>query len=495
MNQSEVYDLFIIGGGINGAGIARDAAGRGLSVCLAEQSDFASGTSSGSTKLIHGGLRYLEHHEFSLVRKALIEREVLWSIAPHIIRPLRFVLPHHNELRPAWLIRLGLFLYDSLGGRKLLPRARTVDLTKESSGTPLKHHYKKGFEYSDCWVDDARLVVLNAMGAADRGAHVLNYHKVISSTRKNGIWSMELLDQNGTAQTRQAKVLINATGPWIDIVQEYFDTPSHNRIRMVRGSHIVIPKLYDHDACYIFQNADDRIVFAIPYENDFTLIGTTDSDYEGDPAHVSITKEETDYLCYSVNQYFQKQISPTDVVWSYSAVRPLLEDGEAKAQSATRDYRIEVNAENNTTPLVNIYGGKITTYRKLAEDVLDHVKPYLSMTDAWTEKSPLPGGDFSIGQDMNLVKKLLQEYPFLDKQYANRLVHLYGTNTQLILENTKSIEDLGPHFGNNLSASEIQYLKKYEWATCAEDILWRRTKEGLRLNQEKVTELEKFMAM
>ena len=494
MSGSEVYDLFIIGGGINGAGIARDAAGRGLSVCLAEQSDLASGTSSGSTKLIHGGLRYLEHYEFSLVRKALIEREVLWSIAPHIIRPLRFVLPHHTDLRPSWLIRLGLFLYDSLGGRKLLPRARSVNLAEETAGVPLKPIYKKGFEYSDCWVDDARLVILNAMDAADNGATIFTYHKVTSVSRENGIWLVELVDPNGNLHTHQSRALINVTGPWIDIVQESFDTPSKHRIRMVRGSHIVVPKIYQNDTCYIFQNADNRIVFAIPYEGDFTLVGTTDSDYEGDPAQVSITAEETDYLCQSLNQYFQKQISPGDVVWSYSAVRPLLEDGEAKAQAASRDYRIEVDDKERTAPLINIYGGKITTYRKLAEDVLDHLKPYIVVKDStWTERSPLPGGDFPVGQDVQQIEKLISKYKFFSRQYIERLIRLYGTKAQKILGEARTVEDMGMHFGEYLSESEVRYLIEHEWATCAEDILWRRTKEGLRLMPEDVAKLEYYL--
>ncbi len=493
MKSEKTYDLFIIGGGINGCGIARDAVGRGLSVCLSEQSDLASGTSSGSTKLIHGGLRYLEHYEFALVRKSLIERETLWKIAPHIIRPLRFVLPHHKELRPAWLIRLGLLLYDSLGGRKLLPASRSVDLTSDQSGVPLKPIFKKGFEYSDCWVDDARLVVLNAQDAANRGAEILSYNPVETAHRENGVWVITTRSQEDVVQTHSAKVLINASGPWIDLVQDSIGTPDALRIRMVRGSHIVVPGIFDNDNCYIFQNPDNRIIFAIPYEAGFTLIGTTDSDYEGEPGNVSITAEEIQYLCTSIGRYFVKEVQPEDVVWSYSAVRPLLDDGEENAQAATRDYRIEIDEDQNP-PLINIYGGKITTYRKLAEDVLGKINQFIPHSNSsWTADEPLPGGDFPVDNDSRLAAKLVDDYHFLSQQSANRLIRLYGTAAWKILGEARNPDDLGEQFGDNLSQAEVDYLIEHEWAICVDDIVWRRTKEGLRLSSQQIEQLETYI--
>ena len=493
MNSDKVYDLFVIGGGVNGCGIARDAAGRGLSVCLSEKSDLGSGTSSGSTKLIHGGLRYLEHYEFSLVRKALIEREVLWKIAPHIIYPLRFVLPHYRDLRPAWLIRMGLFLYDNLGGRKLLPASRSINLTNDQAGVPLKSVFKKGFEYSDCWVDDARLVVLNAQDAATRGADILSYNKVETARRQNGVWVITSRSQDNSVQTHQAKILVNASGPWINLVQDAIHTPDVSSIRMVRGSHIVVPRIFDNDNCYILQISDNRIVFAIPYEEAFTLIGTTDSDYEGNPENVSISHEEVQYLCSSIGRYFTKDVNPEDVVWSYSAVRPLLEDGKAKAQAASRDYRIEIDDVQNL-PLINIYGGKITTYRKLAEDVLTKINQFISCSNSsWTADSPLPGGDFQSGGYSKLVAELVNEYSFLSQQYVSRMARLYGTTVRKILGNARTPDDLGQRFGDHLSQVEVDYLIEHEWATCVDDIIWRRTKEGLRLSVKQIKQLETYI--
>ena len=495
MSTTNVFDLFVIGGGINGCGIARDAAGRGLSVALAEKSDLASGTSSGSTKLIHGGLRYLEHYEFSLVRKALVEREVLWMMAPHIVWPLRFILPHHENLRPSWLIRLGLFLYDHLGGRKRLPPSRGVDLSKKGKGSPLQASFTKGFEYSDCWVDDARLVVLNARDAADKSAKIMTYTQVVSIQRSDGIWLITVRSPNGSKETYKANVVVNASGPWIDIVRgECHEEKSAAKIRMVRGSHIVVPSLFDHAECYIFQNADDRIVFAIPYEEDFTLIGTTDADFEGDPGTACISEEEKMYLCDSINSYFKKQVALDDIVWTYSAVRPLMDEGEGKAQTASRDYQIDVEVGSDQTALVNVYGGKITTYRKLAEDVLSNVGKYLpNLGKPWTANSPLPGGDFPVESAHILLEKLSNDFAFLKESHARRLIRQYGTYAWRILKASTTYDDLGVCFGSDLYESEVNYLIEFEWATSAEDILWRRTKLGLQLTSNQALSLDEYL--
>ena len=493
MNSDDVFDLFVIGGGINGCGIARDAAGRGLSVALAEKSDLGSGTSSGSTKLIHGGLRYLEHYEFGLVRKSLVEREVLWKVAPHIIYPLRFILPHHKDLRPSWLIRLGLFLYDHLGGRKLLPPTRVIDFTKPGSDWPLNSGFKKGFEYSDCWVDDARLVVLNAQDAAGNSAKIMTRTPVESIQRDDGVWHVKVRNPNGSTASYKAKAVVNASGPWIDMVREKCSGASGiGKIRMVRGSHVVVPSLFDHPECYIFQNADGRIVFAIPYEEEFTLVGTTDADYEGDPSEVSISKDEKQYLCDSLNSYFKKQISPLDIVWTYSAVRPLLDEGNTQAQTATRDYRIDI--EPDRSALINVYGGKITTYRKLAEDVLKEVGKFLTdLGQPWTENSSLPGGDFSVQSYQDLVEDLEKDYQFLASAHARRLIRQYGTYARRILNDASSYDDLGICFGSDLYEAEVIYLVNFEWAISAEDILWRRTKRGLKLTNRQAQVLDDYL--
>ncbi|MGB3864564.1 MAG: glycerol-3-phosphate dehydrogenase, partial [Xanthobacteraceae bacterium] len=386
---SRIFDLAIIGGGVNGCGIARDAAGRGNTVFLCEANDLASGTSSESTKLIHGGLRYLEYYEFRLVREALIEREVLWRIAPHIVSPLRFVLPHHDGLRPAWLLRLGLFLYDHLGGRKLLPPARALDLTRDEAGRPLKPGlFRRGFEYSDCAVDDARLVVLNARDAADRGAVIATRTRATQLAREDGVWRITMQDSLGGAQREvRAKALVNAAGPWVeDALARGADVRAKAKVRLVQGSHIVVRRLYAHERAYMFQNSDGRIVFAIPYREDFTLIGTTDSDYHGDPAAVVATPEDIRYLCESVSEYFARPVTPEDVVWTYAGVRPLYDDGAGEARAATRDYVLELDLPDGV-PLLSIYGGKITTYRRLAEEALARLAPYLPGTAAragWT---------------------------------------------------------------------------------------------------------------
>ena len=500
MNQTsdQVFDLAIIGGGINGCGIARDAAGRGNSVFLCEMNDLASGTSSWSTKLIHGGLRYLEYYEFRLVREALMEREVLWQIAPHIIRPLRFVLPHHRGLRPAWLLRLGLFLYDHLGGRKLLPPARTVDLRRDEVGLPLAPgRFSKGFEYSDCFVDDARLVVLNALDAVERGAVIRTRTRAIQAVRAADCWRITVQDGlTGTQETICARALVNAGGPWVEeVLSQRAGVNAKAKVRLVQGSHIVVRRLYAHDRAYIFQNEDGRIVFAIPYQNDFTLIGTTDRDYDGDPAKVAITQDEISYLCASVSEYFAKPVVPEDVVWTYAGVRPLYDDGASDAKAATRDYVFELDTPGGL-PLLSIFGGKITTYRRLAEEALEHIAAHLPGTKAaegWTAGAPLPGGDLDVSALPALSNELLRDYPFLTRAHADRLAHAYGSRAKLILGRAKSIADLGQSFGATLTESEVKYLMTTEWARTAEDVVWRRSKLGLRLSSDEVAVLDAWM--
>ncbi|MEO3386209.1 glycerol-3-phosphate dehydrogenase [Mesorhizobium sp. CAU 1741] len=495
MSQTEIYDVFVIGGGINGCGVARDAVGRGYSVYLTEMNDLASGTSSGSTKLIHGGLRYLEHYEFRLVREALMEREVLWRNAPHIVWPMRFVLPHHKGLRPAWLLRLGLFLYDHIGGRKLLPKTRTLDMTRDPAGRPLKKLFTRAFEYSDCWVNDARFVVLNARDAADRGAVIATRSKVVDARRDQGMWTLQLEDGSGRRWTVRSRLLVNAAGPWIDeVLGTAMGRNSAHNVRLVQGSHIVIEKKFDDPRAFFFQNSDGRIVFAIPYEEDFTLIGTTDRDYDGDPKDVRITDEETDYLCAAASEYFAEPVRHEDIVWTYSAVRPLYDDGASKAQEATRDYVLKAEGGDGEAPLINIFGGKITTYRRLAEHVLEKIEDYLGRKGpAWTSGAPLPGGDFPAQAFEAEVARLQADYPFLEGFHARRLMRLYGTRARVLLGNAGALEDLGRCFGADLYEAEVRYLIANEWAVGSQDVLWRRTKRGLRLTDEETTALESFM--
>jgi len=494
-----IFDLAIIGGGVNGCGIARDAAGRGNTVFLCEMNDLASGTSSWSTKLVHGGLRYLEYYEFRLVREALIEREILWQIAPHIIRPLRFVLPHHAGLRPAWLLRLGLFLYDHIGGRNLLPPTRSVDLAHDAVGKPLiANRYTKGFEYSDCFVDDARLVVLTARDAADRGADIRTRTRATDIRQADGIWQVTV--ENTLTQERatiRARVLVNAGGPWVeDVLRSGAGVNARAKVRLVQGSHIVVRKLYEHDRAYMFQNADGRIVFVIPYQDDFTLIGTTDRDYHGDPSQVKATAEEIKYLCDAASEYLAKPVTPEAVVWTYAGVRPLYDDGANEAKAATRDYVFELDTPGGA-PLLSIYGGKITTYRRLAEEALERLSPYLRSAKAregWTGKSPLPGGDLDVSALPALTAELRRNYPFLTEEHASRLAHAYGTRASKLLGNTKSLADLGQSFGATLTASEIKYLMASEWALTADDIVWRRSKLGLRLSADEIAVIDAWIA-
>ncbi|NGO52366.1 glycerol-3-phosphate dehydrogenase [Allomesorhizobium camelthorni] len=496
MDAVPIHDIFVIGGGINGCGIARDAAGRGYSVFLAEMNDLASGTSSGSTKLIHGGLRYLEHYEFRLVREALMEREVLWKAAPHIIWPMRFVLPYAKGLRPAWLIRLGLFLYDHIGGRKMLPPTRTLDMTRDPAGKPLKPLFRKAFEYSDGWVNDARLVVLNARDAAERGATIRTRAKVVRARRENGHWTIDVENlRDKTIETVKARLIVNAAGPWVDrVLAGAVGQNDVRNVRLVQGSHIVVEKKFEDPRAYFFQNKDGRIIFAIPYEGDFTLIGTTDQDYLGDPREAKITDAEIDYLCAAASEYFAEPVQRKDIVWTYSAVRPLYDDGASKAQEATRDYVLKSDAPDGQAAIVNIFGGKITTYRRLAESMLENIEEHLGTRGKpWTANAPLPGGDFPATGFEEEVAKLKNAYPFLDLAHAKRLTRLYGTRARTLLGLARSQADLGRHFGADLYEAEVRYLMNQEWAVTAEDILWRRTKRGLQLTREQADALDRYM--
>ncbi len=494
--MSADFDIFIIGGGINGCGIARDAVGRGYSVALCEMNDLASGTSSGSTKLIHGGLRYLEHYEFRLVREALSEREVLWKMAPHIIWPLRFILPHHSGLRPAWFLRLGLFIYDYIGGRKKLPATQTIDLKTAPAGTPLKSDFIKGFEYSDCWVNDARLVILNAQDAAAKGARIETRTRCTEARRENGLWHIKTLDLNTQEEkTTTARLLINASGPWVDDVlgTSLGDNAAKN-VRLVQGSHIVVPRMFEHDRCYIFQNEDDRIIFAIPYEQNYTLIGTTDQDFNGDINNIHISDEEVTYLCNAASEYFTKPVREEDVVWTYSGVRPLYDDGASKAQEATRDYVLRQDGNDQEAPLLNVFGGKITTYRRLAESMLGKIEAALGKkAAAWTEKSTLPGGDFDFEGFDQLVNDVTVKYPFLEKDLIWRLVRSYGTNAWNLLQNVTSVEEMGQNFGGGLTEQEVKYLIENEWAQTAGDIVWRRSKLGIRMTKSEIAALDAWI--
>ncbi len=492
-----MYDIAIIGGGINGCCLARDAAGRGLSVLLVEMNDLSSGTSSRSTKLIHGGLRYLEHHEFSLVRKALIERETLYRIAPHIIEPLRFIFPHHKNMRPIWMMRLGLFVYDHLGGRSLLPASRRLDLRRDPAGRVLKDDFATAFEYSDCRVDDSRLVILNALDAAERGADIRPRTKLIKAVREKQHWSLTLRRMSGhELPPVQARILVNAAGPWVGEVIGRLGIKTGARVRPVKGSHIIVGKLYDHDRAYIFENPDNRIIFAIPYEKDFTLIGTTDIDITGDPATVQISPEETEYLCQAASEYFKKPVRPRDVVASYSGVRPLYGSEEIPASRLTRDSVLETDGEPGQAVLLSIFGGKITTARKLAERVLQKLETHLPAHtgNPWTATTPLPGGDFAIGSFDSLVMKLRTACPQMSAARAVRVTRAYGTRALDIFSRNGKALDPGEDFGGGLTQVEVDYLLTREWAETAEDILWRRSKLGLHLDERQVQHLETWLA-
>ncbi|MGR3661084.1 MAG: glycerol-3-phosphate dehydrogenase [Paracoccaceae bacterium] len=517
-NNQDVVDLFVIGGGINGCGIARDASGRGLSVELAEMNDLASATSSASTKLFHGGLRYLEYWEIRLVREALMERETLLRAMPHISWPMRFVLPYHKDMRfagdtptskvlsilmpwmkgrrPAWLIRFGLFLYDHLGGRKILKGTTSLQLAGTPEGAPLQDRFEKALEYSDCWVEDSRLVVLNARDAEARGARINVRTKVISAEQIDGIWHVTL-EAKDTSEQRvvRARVLVNAGGPWVeDVIRNTVRINSTEGVRLVRGSHIVTRKLYDHDKCYFFQGEDGRIIFTIPYETDFTLIGTTDADHENVNKKPVCTPEEQDYLVKFASKYLKQKLTVDDIVWTYSGVRPLYDDGASSATAATRDYVLNVD-QSAGAPILNVFGGKITTYRKLAESALEKVAPYfLNVGEPWTAGVALPGGDFPVDGVPALTLKLTSQFPFLNTRFADRLVKAYGTDAFNVLKDANSEADLGRNFGNNLSEQEVNWLIQNEFAHSAEDIVWRRSKLGLRLTEQEIKLLDEWMA-
>lgn len=484
-SEPGMIDLFVIGGGINGAGVARDAAGRGLSVVLAEKDDLAEGTSSRSGKLVHGGLRYLEYYEFRLVREALIEREVLLNAAPHIIWPMRFVLPHSPQDRPAWLVRLGLFLYDHLGGRKKLPGTRTLNLHRDPEGAPILDEYKRGFEYSDCWVDDARLVTLNAVGAAEKGAVVLTRSPATSARRENGGWTVTTKNTlTGETRTFRARCLVNCAGPWVsDVINNVAGSNSARNVRLVKGSHIIVPKWWAGSNAYLVQNHDKRVIFINPYEGDKALIGTTDIAWEGRAEDVTIAEAEIDYLLAAVNRYFKEKLRRQDVLHSFSGVRPLFDDGKGNPSAVTRDYVFDLD-ETGGAPMLNVFGGKITTYRELAERGLHRLKHiFPKMGGDWTQGAPLPGGEIANADYETFANGLREAYPWMPRALVQHYGRLYGARTKDVVAGATSLAGLGQHFGGNLYEAEARYLVAREWAQTAEDILWRRTKHRLHLTQ------------
>ena len=494
--MNNLYDVFIIGGGINGCGVARDAAGRGYSVYLAEKSDIASGTSSASSKLIHGGLRYLENLEFSLVRASLRERDILIKIAPHIIKEMRFVLPHHNNLRPVWLLKLGLLLYDNLYSSKYIKRSSYIRLPFHESKSTLREAFKKGFEYSDCITDDARLTVLNAADAKRLGGNINTRTMVENIEQKKGVWNIEVMNSiSNETKYVQAKVVVNATGPWVDnFLKNHSKQTKVDNVRLVKGSHIVVKKLFNHSYAYIFQNSDGRIFFAVPWENEFTFIGTTDVDFKDNLDSFSVSDDEINYLCKSANQYFRSGISSNDVIKHWSGVRPLYHDGSIKAQKASRDYTIRIDSQDNNSALINIFGGKMTTFRQLSEEVVNKVGSILGEKKSpWTSDVHLPGGDFSLTEKTKIVDGLAKKYDYLDVDYIQRLFNLYGTRVEYILKNVSSIDDLGLHFGRDLYQVEVDYLMQEEFALYPEDVLERRTKLYLFLDYDKIENLDNYM--
>jgi glycerol-3-phosphate dehydrogenase len=486
------FDLAIIGGGINGAGIARDAAGRGLKVLLLEQGDLASGTSSASTKLIHGGLRYLAQGAFRLVREALAEREAVMRIAPHLVHPLRFVLPAEAADRPAWMLRLGLALYDHIGGRRTLAGRRTVDFRSDPVGAPLKPHFAAGFEYSDCTVDDSRLVVANALDAAAHGASIRTRTRCLNAARA-GEWTL-MLETRGRRDAATARVLVNAAGPWLAHVgTSVLRLPRPLPVRLVKGSHIVVRRLFEHDRAYILPVPDGRIVFARPFEGAFTLIGTTDEDFSGDPAAARVAPHEINYLCDAINAYLRAPIAPADVVHAFAGVRALFDDGARLARDTTREYVLTLDRAGGQAPLLTVYGGKITTYRRLAEAALAKLAGVLPQSPAWTAGKPLPGGDFVPGNDDALAADLRDGWRFLSETHARRLIVAYGTRARHVLDGAVKLADLGPRFGADLTGAEIRYLMRHEWAETAEDVLWRRSKLGLVLSDEQREAVARYM--
>ena len=488
---STEFDLVVIGGGINGAGIATDAAGRGLTVFLCEQNDFASATSSASSKLIHGGLRYLEHYEFRLVKEALKERETLLKNAPHLVKPMRFILPHRPHLRPAWMIRAGLFMYDQLGKRETLKKTKRVRFNGDS---PLNSNIKQGFEYADCWVDDSRLVITNLLQAKNKGASVNNQTRCISAKQVNSTWHCQMENtETGKQYSITAKALVNAAGPWVArFIKESTSSKSPYGIRLIKGSHIVVPRIYQGKEAFILQNADKRVVFVIPYLEDFSIVGTTDVEFEGNPSQVKISKEEIDYLLSVSNDHFKQKLNEADIVWSYSGVRPLCDDESDSPSAITRDYTLALS-DSNDAPLLSIFGGKITTYRKLAEAAMEKLSShFLDMEKPWTENEPLPGGDFPKGK-AEFIKMLELRYSWLNQKLINRYADAYGTLCLIFLEKTNSLLDMGEDFGHGLYQQEVDYLVEYEWVRTAADLLWRRSKLGLFLTKKQQAHLSQYL--
>ena len=495
--MQKVYDILVIGGGINGAGIAREAAGRGLDVLLVEKDDLGQHTSSASTKLIHGGLRYLEQYEFRLVREALKEREVLLRMAPHIVWPLRFVLPHHRGLRPAWLLRLGLFLYDNLGGRKILPRTQRVDLRKPPHSNILDTRLTRGFEYSDCWVEDSRLVILNAMDARTMGAHIETRTPCTALARDGDVWTATISPDGSDPYDVKARAVVNAAGPWVDtVLKQALPNEEHRNLRLVKGSHLIVPRLYDGEHAYIFQHGDGRIVFTIPYEYNYTLLGTTDEAFDGDPNDVVISEREARYICAAVNEYLAADVMPDDAVSSYSGVRPLYDDKASSNSTVTRDYTIELEGGSaGEPPILSVFGGKITTFRKLAEHALGQLATVgISSASRWSSTGSLPGGDFQPDGFVNLMERYGKAYPWFPQDYLHRLVRAYGKRVVRILDGADGFDDLGSHFGGSLYAAEVAYLMAEEFAKTADDILWRRSKLGLHLPENAKDRLEDWIA-
>jgi glycerol-3-phosphate dehydrogenase len=493
MQELKPVDLVVIGGGINGAGIARDAAGRGLSVILCEKDDLAQGTSSRSGKLIHGGLRYLEYYEFRLVREALIEREVLLNAAPHIVWPMRFVLPHSPEQRPAWLVRLGLFLYDHLGGRKRLPGCRNINLARDPEGKPIKPQFTRAFEYSDCWVDDARLVSLNALDASERGARVMTRTAATAARRVGGMWEVEFTSGDGTRSKVRARAIANAAGPWVEnVINGVAGSNSPRRVRLVKGSHIIVPKFWEGPQAYLFQNDDKRVIFVNPYEGDMALIGTTDIPYEGRAEDVAIDEREVEYLLAAINRYLKVPLRREEIIHQFSGVRPLYDDNAANPSAVTRDYVFDVTGE---PPMLSVFGGKITTYRKLAEHALDKLKPFFpAMKETWTSGAPLPGGDMPGADFERFLGELQRAEPWLPDGLAHHYARLYGTRTTKVMDGARNLDGLGRHFGGLLYQCEIDYLRSVEWAKTAEDILDRRTKHGLHLTRDQREDVRAYVA-
>jgi glycerol-3-phosphate dehydrogenase len=489
------YDVLVVGGGVNGAGIARDAAGRGLRVLLCEQDDLASHTSSASTKLIHGGLRYLEHYDFMLVRKALLEREVLLAAAPHIIWPMRFVMPHDTHLRPEWIIRVGLFLYDNLAQRRYLPDSEGVDLARHAAGPALDARFRRGFVYSDAWVDDARLVALNAVDAAERGAEVLTRTRFASARRAADAWTVRLEHgaPGGRARTVAARAIVNAAGPWVgQVLDAAIEAPAKHTVRLVKGSHVIVPRIFEHEFAYIFQNPDGRIIFAIPYEREFTLIGTTDLEFDGDPARVRISPDEVRYLCAMASRYFRRPINPASVCASYSGVRPLLDDASGDPSAVTRDYSLELDRDG--APLLSVFGGKITTYRRLAEEAVNRLAPLLGCRRrGWTRRARLPGGDIPRANFAKFSREVDARYPWLPDSTRRRYARAYGTRIARLVGDARRTADLGEEIAQGLYAAEVDYLRRHEFARTAEDILRRRSKLGLHLPPGAARDVDRWI--